>query len=98
MKRRKRSISSARQARFSPMLFEGRGIGTLWVGRPFKGPFSDKQLALLNTFAEQAVIAIQNARLFNETKEALGQQRASGEVLAAISNSIADTTPVFEKI
>jgi signal transduction histidine kinase len=83
---------------FAPMLFEGRGIGTLWVGRPFKGPFNDKQLALLKTFAEQAVIAIQNARLFNETKEALGQQRASGEVLAAISNSIADTTPVFEKI
>jgi signal transduction histidine kinase len=83
---------------FAPMQFEGRGIGTLWVGRPFKGPFNDKQLALLKTFAEQAVIAIQNARLFNETKEALGQQRASGEVLAAISNSIADTTPVFEKI
>ena len=83
---------------FAPMLFEGRSIGTLWVGRPFKGSFSDKQLALLKTFAEQAVIAIQNARLFNETKEALEQQQASGEVLAAISSSIADTTPVFETI
>ena len=83
---------------FAPMLFEGRAIGALWVGRPFKGAFSDKQLALLKTFAEQAVIAIQNARLFNETKEALDQQRASGEVLAAISSSIADTAPVFEKI
>jgi signal transduction histidine kinase len=83
---------------FAPMLFEGRGIGTIWVGRPFKGAFSDKQLALLKTFAEQAVIAIQNARLFNETKEALEQQRASGEVLAAISSSIADTKPVFDKI
>ena len=76
---------------FAPMLFEDRGIGTLWVGRPFRGLFKDKQLALLKTFAEQAVIAIQNARLFNETKEALDQQRASGEVLAAISSSIADT-------
>jgi len=83
---------------FAPMLFEGRSIGTLWVGRPFKGAFSDKQLALLKTFAEQAVIAIQNARLFNETNEALDQQRASGEVLAAISSSIADTTPVFDRI
>jgi GAF domain-containing protein len=83
---------------FAPMLFEGRGIGTLWVGRPFKGPFSDKQLTLLKTFADQAVIAIQNARLFNETKEALDQQRASGEVLSAISSSIADTAPVFETI
>jgi len=83
---------------FAPMLFEGRGIGTLWVGRSFKGPFPDKQINLLKTFADQAVIAIQNARLFNETNEALEQQRASGEVLSAISSSIADTKPVFDKI
>jgi GAF domain-containing protein len=83
---------------FAPMLFEGRAIGSLWVGRAFKGRFTDKQLALLETFANQAVIAIQNARLFNETKEALEHQRASGEVLAAISSSIADTAPVFERI
>ncbi len=83
---------------FAPMLSEGRAIGTLWVGRSFKGAFSDKQIGLLKTFAEQAVIAIQNARLFNETKDALEQQRASAEVLAAISSSIADTKPVFDRI
>jgi signal transduction histidine kinase/HAMP domain-containing protein len=82
----------------APMMWEGRGIGAIWVARDYAGPFSDKDIALLKTFADQAVIAIQNARLVNETREALDQQRASGEVLAAISNSIADTSPVFERI
>ncbi|HYT96959.1 MAG TPA: ATP-binding protein, partial [Casimicrobiaceae bacterium] len=83
---------------YAPMLWEGKGLGVIWVARDYVGPFSDKEIALLKTFADQAVIAIQNARLFNETKEALDQQRASGEVLAAISNSISDTTPVFAEI
>ena len=52
----------------------------------------------MRTFGDQAAIALENVRLFNETKEALDQQRASGEVLAAISSSIADTAPVFDKI
>ncbi len=82
----------------APMLWEGKGIGAIWVARESAGPFSEKDIALLKTFADQAVIAIQNARLVNETKEALDQQRASGEVLATISSSIADTTPVFERI
>src|SRR6185369_9758480 len=71
---------------FAPMIWEGKGIGVIFVGREYAGPFSDKDVALLKTFADQAVIAIQNARLFNETKEALDQQRASGEVLATISS------------
>ena len=81
-----------------PLIREGSPIGAIVVGRPEPGPFPETQIALLKTFADQAVIAIENVRLFNETKEALEQQRASGEVLAAISNSIADTSPVFEMI
>ncbi len=56
------------------MLWEGRGIGAIFVGRATVGEFSEKEIALLKTFADQAVIAIQNARLFNETKEALDHQ------------------------
>jgi GAF domain-containing protein len=52
---------------WAPMLWEGRGVGSIAVLRQPPTPFSDKELALLNTFADQAVIAIQNARLFNET-------------------------------
>ncbi len=83
---------------YAPMTLAGRGIGSLWIARDRVGPFDDKEIALLTSFADQAVIAIQNARLFNETREALERQKASAEVLSAISGSIADTKPVFEKI
>jgi GAF domain-containing protein/CheY-like chemotaxis protein/tetratricopeptide (TPR) repeat protein len=83
---------------FTPMLSDGRAIGTLWVGRTFKGPFSDKQVALLRTFADQAVIAIQNARMFTETQEALERQTATAEILRIISSSPTDVTPVFDAI
>ena len=82
---------------YAPMMWNERGIGAIGVSR-LHGGFSDKELALLRTFADQAVIAIENARLFNETKEALEQQTASAEVLQVISNSVADAAPVFEKI
>ncbi|MEO8751815.1 MAG: GAF domain-containing protein, partial [Casimicrobiaceae bacterium] len=81
-----------------PLLREGQPFGTILLRRQEMRPFSDQQIALLRTFGDQAAIALDNVRLFNETKEALDQQRASGEVLAAISNSIADTAPVFETI
>ncbi|HEX4235819.1 MAG TPA: GAF domain-containing protein [Caldimonas sp.] len=83
---------------FAPMLWEGRGVGAIQVWRDPPSPFSAKELALLKTFADQAVIAIQNARLFNETREALEQQKASSEVLNVISSSVADTQPVFDRI
>ena len=82
----------------APMMWEGRGIGTIDIIRTPPRPYSAKELALLKTFADQAVIAIQNARLFNETKEALEQQTATAEVLRVISSSVSDTGPVFDKI
>ena len=81
-----------------PLLREGQPFGTILLRRQEMRPFSDEEITLLRTFGDQAAIALENVRLFNETKEALDQQRASGEVLAAISNSIADTSPVFDTI
>ena len=81
-----------------PLMREGEAVGVISLLRSEVRPFTDSELALLSTFADQAVIAIENVRLWNETKEALDQQRASGEVLAAISSSLADTAPVFERI
>ncbi|NDP42393.1 MAG: GAF domain-containing protein [Aromatoleum sp.] len=82
----------------TPLYREGQPFGTILLRRQDVRPFTEREVALLLTFGDQAAIALENVRLFNETKEALDQQRASGEVLAAISSSIADTTPVFDKI
>ncbi len=81
-----------------PLLHEGQSIGTIGVAREEPGLFPDAAVSLLQTFARQAVIAIQNVRLINETKEALELQKASTEILGVISKSVADTQPVFDKI
>src|SRR6266446_855585 len=90
--------SGFRSALAVPLMREGNPIGVVGVGRTKPGPFPDKQIALLQTFADQAVIAIENVRLFNETKEALERQTATSQILRAISGSLTDIAPVFDTI
>jgi signal transduction histidine kinase len=77
---------------FAPMIFDARGVGAIWVGRKTPGPFTEKQIALLKTFADQAVIAIQNARLFREIQEKSRQleeaSRHKSQFLASMSHEL----------
>ena len=81
-----------------PLMREGGAYGAIFLHREEPRAFRSGQVALVETFARQAAIAIENVRLFNETKQALDHQTATAEILRVISGSINDTQPVFDAI